>query len=343
MRLTVFQRYRRKSLGALQPDGRIVDLQAAAAAWLSQVRRDPFWERETELRLPPDVGQYLAGGGPSRELAARALDHAHGARDGRGIGGEPLFRAADEVTLLAPLLAPLVISTGAVFRDGPRPDAPERKLHREFFLRDPFNLRPPGEAMALPGWLSVEFDAAPRLAVVIGSALRCATPAQAEAAIFGYLPAIEVCARDNEILSWAGALFHIQYPHSRAFDGALAIGPAVVSKDEVGPVAGRKARLRVDGVTAYAGPLPGRWDELAAWICRLSESVTLKPGTLLIPGSADDVSIQPARTGNLPVELVRAERAAAARVSPGQRVAIDIDGVGGFESQVIAAPRDRES
>ena len=58
MRLVRFQRYRRKALGALLPDGRIVDLQASAAALLAGEEDDPLWEREVDIRLPADAGKF---------------------------------------------------------------------------------------------------------------------------------------------------------------------------------------------------------------------------------------------------------------------------------------------
>ncbi len=332
MQLVCFQRYRQKSLGALQADGRIVDLGAAAAAWLWLEQGDPLWQREVALRLPADVGRFLAAGQPSTDLAEAALGFASCEPERRGIGGEPLFVDSSEVRLLRPLTAPLVLSSGAIFRDGPG-SGTERKRHREFFMRNPFNVLGPSDDIVLPTWLGEEFDIAARLAIVIGSTLRCASRAQAEAAIFGYCPAIDVCARNLQIISWAGALFHVQYPHARAFDGSLLLGASVASKGEVGDITDRTARLVIDRTSIFESPVVGHWDELLDWICHLSEVVTLEPGTLLIPGATDNTFVQPS-SGNLPVELLNLAPSQRRLLRPGAEIVVAIDGIGIIESRV---------
>ena len=143
MRLVRFQRYRRKALGALLSDGRIVDLQAAAAALLAREEDDPLWEREVDVRLPADAGKFLAGGRPSRALADAAIAFALRTPATQGIDGEPLFVDPSEVRLSAPLIAPLVLASGAVFRENAQDSASKR--HDEFFMRNPFNIFGPGD------------------------------------------------------------------------------------------------------------------------------------------------------------------------------------------------------
>ena len=63
MRLVRFQHYRNCAIGALLDDGRLLDLSAAAAAWLWLDQADPMWEGETALRLPADVGVFLVDRG----------------------------------------------------------------------------------------------------------------------------------------------------------------------------------------------------------------------------------------------------------------------------------------
>lgn len=338
MRLVVFEQYRRASLGALQRDGRILDLSAAAAAWLALVRGDPLWKQEVELRLPPDIGMYLAGGVPSRMLAGSALEYAEAKQDEKGINGEPLFVNSTEVRLMRPLLSPLVISPGATFRDAPNDGGQERKRHREFFIRNPFNIQPPGAQISLPAWLGDAFDAAPRLAVVLGHQLHRATAAEVNEAVFGYCPAIEIRARQIEKISWAGALFHVQYPHARAYDGSLTLGAMVVSKHQVSSVESLIARLMVGGRTAYRGAVPGRWGELLDWVSSLSERVTLRPGTLLIPGGDEDTFVQ-AQSGELAVELAHEELVSAGRIEHDCAITLEIEHVGGLQIQVTATTR----
>jgi len=338
MRLVVFEQYRRASLGTLQRDGRILDLSASAAAWLALVRGDPFWKQEVELRLPADIGKYLAGGAPTRMLADSALEYAQAKQDEKGINGEPLFLNPTKVRLMRPLLSPLVISPGATFRDAPNEGGQERKRHREFFMRDPFNIQPPGAQISLPEWLGDAFDAAPRLAVVLGNQVHRATAAEVNEAVFGYCPAIEIRARRLEKISWAGALFHVQYPHARTYDGSLTLGAMVVSKHQISSVESLVARLMVGGRMAYRGPVPGRWGELLDWVSSLSERVTLRPGTLLVPGGDEDTFVQ-AQSGEMAVELAQEEAVSAGRIVHDCAITLEIEHVGGVQIQVIGGAR----
>ena len=235
-----------------------------------------------------------------------------------------------EVRLLAPLVAPLALASGAVFRDGAKDNGLKR--HDEFFMRDPFNICGPNDEVQLPTWLGEDFDLAARLVVIIGDRLRCCSPQQAKDAIFGYCPAIEVCARSLQTISWAGALFHVQYPHARAFDGSLVLAAAIISKDEIGETKGRMARIDVDNTAAFEAPLTWGSDELADWICHISEAVTLEPGTLLVPHSAADTIIQPARSGTLPVELVNLTKSQRDMLRAAAPVRRSIEGIGGLHT-----------
>ena len=186
----------------------------------------------------------------------------------------------------------------------------------------------------MPTWLSEDFDLSARLVVVIGHRLHCCSSQQAKELIFGYCPAIEVCARSLQTISWAGALFHVQYPHARAFDGSLLLAAAIVSKDEVGETKGRMARIVIDNATAFEAPVAWGPDELADWICHISEAVTLEPGTLLVPGSAADTVIQPAQSGDLPVELINQTKSQRDRLRSGAPVGLSIDGLGGLQTRI---------
>ena len=325
MRLVCFQRYRYRALGALH-EQRLVDLSAAAAAWLGVEQGDPFYEQEVALRLPADIREFLAGGAPSRSLAAAALAFACRDPMPTGIDGEPLLVEMSDIRLL-PLKAPLILATGARFNAGQDSDAKERVAHREFFMRNPLNVLGPSGTLRLPTWLGEDFDIAPRVAVVIGERLQRANHAQARAAIHGFCAAMEVCARSLEKISWAGPMFHLQYPHARSFDGALILGAAIVSRADVGDPAHLWARLSVDDNLVYDAPVPGRWDDLVSWIVELSEVVTLEPGTLLIPGSAEATVVQPAEPPSRPARLSTDRSIPHPRLSRGASVTLHIAGL----------------
>jgi len=308
----------------LRADGRVVDLAAAAAAWLHIDHHDPYWEREVELRLPADVGKFLAGGVPSRALAEAALAFASRSATPTGIGAEPLLVDMSNARLLAPLTAPLILCSGAHF---------QRPGHREFFMRNPHNVLGPSDRTQLPTWLGENFEVQPRVAVIIGERLNRATPAEAQAGIHGYCAAIEFRACDLHKISWAGPMFHLQYPHAQTFDGSLMLGPAIVSKHEVGDVSALVARLSVDHDEIFAGGVPGQWNELVDWICQLSAAVTLQPGTLLIPGASDDMIVRPSDASQCPAELI-SSATSSSRLRSGTAITLQIEGLGNIETRL---------
>jgi acylpyruvate hydrolase len=325
MQFVRFQRYRKVGLGVLDTGGRIVDLSVAAATMLIEEAGDACAEQEAALRLPMDFTSFLAGGRRSLELAASAVAFAKRRGNSGGVDGEPLRYCRSDVRLLSTVNPPLVLASGAIFRDCAEEGGAERTQHREVFLRNPFSILGADDEIPLSPWLGNTVDARPRLGVVIGTRIRCANPEEAAEAIFGFCPLIDLCIRDLYKLSWAGALFHVQYPHACSADGTLVAGP-VVSRDRIADPAGLTAVLRLDGVVAYSGCTPAPWSRVTAWIAALSRSVTLEPGTLLIPAGDDEAVISPA------ADTGRAELANPAAISPsvagGMRLEVRIDGVG---------------
>jgi acylpyruvate hydrolase len=331
MRLVRFRRYRHIGLGALVEGNRIVDLQAAATALLAEggPNADPFAQKEVELRLAPDTCEFLAGGSLSRELAQHSLRWAMRPNNKGGIGGEPLLLARSEVELLPPVVPPLLLGKGAHFRDSPGgPDLPQ---HGEFFLRNPHSILSVEQTITLPRWLPGPAIAAPKLAIVIGSSLRNADRAEAEAAIFGYCGALDIRLDGSNKLSWAGALWHLQYPHSRSFDGSIMLGPAIVTKDEVDDLASLRASLTIGGNQTFDGLVPGAADDLVEWICRLSEAVTLRPGTVLVPASADDAVVVPSTDPQAPLRLLEV---VGQPLQDGDEVAVSITGLGQWRARI---------
>ena len=88
----------RPHIGALAPDGRIVDLPAASRLRLQK--------RATAAHdaLPNDMRQLFEGGDRSLDLARAALDFAVEQKPDKGADGEPIFYERDQIHLKAPHL-----------------------------------------------------------------------------------------------------------------------------------------------------------------------------------------------------------------------------------------------
>jgi 2-keto-4-pentenoate hydratase/2-oxohepta-3-ene-1,7-dioic acid hydratase in catechol pathway len=96
------------------------------------------------------------------------------------------------------------------------------------------------------------------------------------------------------------------------------------------------ARLDIGGACAFDGPVAGSWDGLLEWICHLSETITLEPGTLLIPGSGDEIIVQAAAAGGLPLELTNLAASQRATLRPGAGVVLDMPGIGRIATRIGA-------
>ena len=75
MRLVTFlDKSARPRIGALTPEGRIADLNAAAKLYLRESENDPACRRMADARVPPDMRLLFEGGDRSLDAARAALD-----------------------------------------------------------------------------------------------------------------------------------------------------------------------------------------------------------------------------------------------------------------------------
>jgi acylpyruvate hydrolase len=99
MRLVTFEHGARRSLGAVDGDA-VVGLQAAYAAHLAEVEREPNAAEIAAVRIPGAMTAFIAGLEPSWEAAEQALAR-----------GTPSYPLAD-VRLRAPLVPPIILNSG---------------------------------------------------------------------------------------------------------------------------------------------------------------------------------------------------------------------------------------
>jgi acylpyruvate hydrolase len=145
------------------------------------------------------------------------------------------------------------------------------------------------------------------LALVIGTRVRHAGPADAAAAIAGFTVANDVSMRDwqNRSLEWL---------QGKTWEHATPVGPWLVTPDEVGGVDPDLAiRCEVDGVVRQDARTADLVFSPGALVAYASEFVTLEPGDLLLTGTPAGVG-----HGMRPPVYLR----------PGQVVRTVIEGIG---------------
>jgi 2-keto-4-pentenoate hydratase/2-oxohepta-3-ene-1,7-dioic acid hydratase in catechol pathway len=224
MRLITFEdSVRRSRVGALTPDGRIVDLNSACALYLRDVEDEGAFYRLADALVPPNMRDLFSGGDTSLEAAHKALDHALGSDSLSGPRGEPVFYSADEVTLQAPI-------------------APRKFFHATGF-QNVDAIIGHDEPVIYPEHLTQELDCEIALAVVLKKSGKYFTPEEASDYVGGYLIFNSITARDiqrREMNSGVSGL-------CKGIDTFCPLGPWIVTADEILDPQNLAMELRVNG------------------------------------------------------------------------------------------------
>ena len=122
MRLVTFENPARQSrIGAVTRDGRIVDLNSAAALYLRDVHQEREYAKLADAVVPADMRALFEGGDTSLDGARMAFEHALEQEEQKdnvvGVHGEPVFYAPSEVRLKAPIIPKKFFHTAGNFRE----------------------------------------------------------------------------------------------------------------------------------------------------------------------------------------------------------------------------------
>jgi 2-dehydro-3-deoxy-D-arabinonate dehydratase len=232
-------------------------------------------------------------------------------------GGAPAGDASLPSDLVLPIDPPEVWCAGVTYERSREARVEETQVQDvyslvydadrpELFLKDAAGLRTvgPGQAIAVRAdstWNVPE----PELALVIGRNGR----------IVGATAGNDVTSRDIE---GANPLY---LPQAKVFAGACSLGPVVVTPDEWPAEFDIRCRIvAADGAIVWdaatsTARMKRTFDELVSWLTRenpIAAGTVLLTGTGLVP--PDDVAL-----------------------APGQRVVIDVSGIGSLENRVCAA------
>ena len=172
-------------------------------------------------------------------------------------------------------------------------------------------------AEVLKPWISDQFDYEGELGVVIGTRCRHVRAEDAESVIAGYVVCNDMSVRDWQLRSPTHTL-------GKSFDTHGPFGPWLVTRDEVPDPHALRLRTWVNGELRQDANTSEMTHRIGAMIAELSTAFTLEPGDVLSTGS-------PAGVGGL-MEPPR-------YLQPGDRVRVEIDGIGAIENRVAAEPK----
>jgi 2-keto-4-pentenoate hydratase/2-oxohepta-3-ene-1,7-dioic acid hydratase in catechol pathway len=172
-----------------------------------------------------------------------------------------------------------------------------------FFLKAPSSIIGPGEAIRLP-FADRRTDHEAELAVVIGRGGRAIPAERVADHIFGYTCLLDITVRGKEDRGLR-----------KSFDTFTPMGPWVVTREEIPGAPDLEIVCRVNGTVRQQDRTSAMILPVAELVSWISHVMTLEPGDVIATGT-------PAGVGPL---------------APGDRVAVEIERIGGFEVSVEAA------
>jgi 2-keto-4-pentenoate hydratase/2-oxohepta-3-ene-1,7-dioic acid hydratase in catechol pathway len=205
--------------------------------------------------------------------------------------------------LLAPVIPSKIVCVGRNHHAHAAEMGGEVPSEPLLFLKPSSSVIGPGEPIRLPTDLAEEFHHEAELAVVVGALLQRVGPDEAVAGILGYTCANDVTARDLQRRE-------SQWFRAKGFDSFCPLGPAVASGLDPADL---RVRCLVDGEVRQEGTTADLVRDVGTLLSEISQVVTLLPSDVVLTGT-------PAGVGPL---------------QPGQRVRVEIDGIGALENPVV--------
>jgi 2-keto-4-pentenoate hydratase/2-oxohepta-3-ene-1,7-dioic acid hydratase in catechol pathway len=317
---------RQSRLGAVLAVG-IADLNSACARHLA-LKGEARPYRLAEALVPPDMLEYLRGGETSATFARATIDHlaseiAGGAQPAAlaGAKGERIVFAPAEVRLLAPLPKPTSmrdfyafeghVKKGFEKRGEPMPE--EWYQFPAYYKGNHASIIGPDEPVRWPSFTE-KFDYELELAVIIGKEGRNIPREKAMEHVAGFTIMNDFSARDMQ-----RAEMKVRLGPAKGKDFATAIGPVLVTPDEIADPYSLGMRARVNGETwseGNSGSMHHRFDRIIEFA---SMDETLRPGDLIGSGTV---------TGGCGLELDR-------WVKPGDLIELEIDRIGTLANTVV--------
>lgn len=219
-------------------------------------------------------------------------------------------------TMLSPVEPPNIFAIGRNYRAHAAETGaalPEKPL---VFQKATTALIGDGVPIVLPESAPSEVDYEAELAIVIGRRARRVSEAQALEYVLGYTCANDVSARDcqRNDKQWARA---------KGFDTFCPLGPWLVTADEFDPD-GCRVRSRLNGAVMQDANTSAMIFSCRQLVSYLSYQFTLLPGTVILTGTPEGVGM-----ARQPPVFLKA----------GDRVEVEIDGIGVLSNPVVAAGR----
>ncbi|NWG46109.1 MAG: fumarylacetoacetate hydrolase family protein [Alphaproteobacteria bacterium] len=244
------------------------------------------------------------------ELISHWAEHEHQLKRLQAAGTQILPLSG--VHLLPPVPRPgKILAIGLNYAAHVAEMSRERPEYQTWFCKLSSAANGPFDPIDLPA-VSEKLDYEAELVVVIGRRCRHVPAAHARDVVFGYMAGNDVSVRDWQVRT-------PQWILGKSFDTHAPYGPAIVTADEVPDPHALGIRCLVNGEIRQDANTNQLLFPIWEQIGYLSQALTLEPGDLLFTGTPAGVA-----AGMKPPQWLKA----------GDRVRVEIDGVGAIENEV---------
>ncbi len=249
MKLVTFHTQAREDrIGALTPDGQIVDLNSAYALYLRNKENEGAFYALADARVPANMRGLFENGDCGLDAARAALEYA--LKEGpetKGASGELVFFRKDAVRIKAPIIPKKFFHTAGNFREHHEDAAKSGFSHPILpwivFFQNVDAIIGPDEPIVYPEHLTKELDYELELAVVLKKSGKHFHTERARDYIGGYVIFNDITARDIQRQEMKSGVFSF----CKGIDTFCPLGPHIVTADEIPNSNNLSMELRVNG------------------------------------------------------------------------------------------------
>jgi 2-keto-4-pentenoate hydratase/2-oxohepta-3-ene-1,7-dioic acid hydratase in catechol pathway len=248
VKLVTFQNAARENrIGAITPDGGIVDLASARAFYLRK-HGNGGTDPAAAALVPSEMRALFANGDRGLDAARQAYEFAmKNAAESDRTASSPIFVRPGEVRIKAPIIPKKFFHSAGNFREHHEEAEKSGFSHPVLpwivFFQNVDAIIGPDEEIVYPEHLTQELDYELELAVVLRKSGKHFSAAQARDYIGGYVIFNDVTARDIQRREMKSGVFSF----CKGIDTFCPLGPHIVTADEIPDPNNLAMELRVNG------------------------------------------------------------------------------------------------
>ncbi len=209
----------------------------------------------------------------------------------------------EDLKILTPVEPSKIICIGVNYADHAAERGSDVPKEPVLFLKPPSTLIGPDDSIRYPPQ-SQHVDYEGELAVVIGKRIFCPDPVQARQAIFGYVIANDVTARDLQRSDE-------QWTRGKGFDTFCPVGPVINVDVDLGS---REIETRLNGEAKQRSNVSNMVFDVEYLVHYCAQVMTLLPGDIILTGTPSGVG----------------------PMTPGDTVEVEIEGFGVLRNFIVA-------